>query len=113
MHQLDAGDRDRRITELLEAKHHSDTLFDAPVVLLNQVIKVFRRPRLGVYRQHAIGLQLAYRAVGRSVAIQCDRLWRALVILDRFAEEGLGSGDVTPAAQSEVDCPSCPINGTV
>jgi hypothetical protein len=27
VHQLDAGDRDRRITELLEAKHHSDTLF--------------------------------------------------------------------------------------
>jgi hypothetical protein len=38
VHQLDAGDRDRRITEPLEAKHHSDTPFDAPVVLLNQVI---------------------------------------------------------------------------
>jgi hypothetical protein len=113
VHQLDASDRDRRITELLEAKHHSDTLFDAPVVLLNQVIQVFRRALLRVYRQHAIDLQLAYRAVGRSVAIQCDRLWRSLVILDCFADEGLGSGDVTPAAQSEVDCPLHPINGTV
>jgi hypothetical protein len=42
VHQLDAGDRHRRITERLEAKpgysgisHHSDTLFDTPVVLLN------------------------------------------------------------------------------
>jgi hypothetical protein len=26
VHQLDAGDRNRRITELLEAKHHSDAL---------------------------------------------------------------------------------------
>jgi hypothetical protein len=74
VNQLDAGDRDRRITELLEAKHHSDTLFDAPVALLNQVIQVFRRVLLRVYRQHAVGLQL--RAMGRSVAIQCDRLWR-------------------------------------
>jgi hypothetical protein len=36
-----------------------------------------------------------------------------LVILDRFADEGLRSGDVTPVAQSEVDCPTHPINGTV
>ena len=40
MHQLDAGDRDRRITELLEAKHHSDALLYAPMVLLNQVVQM-------------------------------------------------------------------------
>ena len=28
------------------------------------------------------------------------------MILDRFAEEGLGSRDVTPGAQPEVDCPT-------
>jgi hypothetical protein len=50
--------------------------------------------------------------VERSVAIQCDPSV-ALVILHRFADEGLGSGDVTPAAQSEVDCPPHPINDTV
>jgi hypothetical protein len=38
MHQLDASDRDRRMAELLEAEHYSDTLLDAPVILLNQVI---------------------------------------------------------------------------
>jgi hypothetical protein len=35
-----------------------------------------------------IGFQLAYRAVRRSVAVQRDRLWRRLLTLDRFAEEG-------------------------
>jgi hypothetical protein len=43
MHQLDAGDRERRIFEPLEAQHHSDALLHAPVVLLNQVVQVFRR----------------------------------------------------------------------
>jgi hypothetical protein len=31
VHQLDARDRDRRITELLDAKHHGDPLLDAPI----------------------------------------------------------------------------------
>jgi hypothetical protein len=34
MQQLDAGDRDRRICEPLEAEHHSDALLHAPMVLL-------------------------------------------------------------------------------
>jgi hypothetical protein len=46
VHQLDTGDRDRRVTELLEAEHPSDTLLDTPMVLLNQIIQVFRRALL-------------------------------------------------------------------
>jgi hypothetical protein len=38
VHQLDTDDRSRRITEPLEAEHHSDSLLDAPMVLLNQVV---------------------------------------------------------------------------
>ncbi len=41
MHQLNAGDRDRRVREPLEAEHHGDALFHAPVVLLDQVVQVF------------------------------------------------------------------------
>jgi hypothetical protein len=51
VHQLDAGDRDHRITELLEAEHHSEALLHAPMVLLNQVVQVFRRTQLRVRRQ--------------------------------------------------------------
>jgi len=51
VHQLDAGDRSHRIPELLEAKHHSDALLHAPMVLLNQVVQIFRRTQLRVHRQ--------------------------------------------------------------
>jgi len=69
--------------KLLEAEHHSDALLDAPMVLLNQVIQVFRRALLRVRRQQAVGLQLAHRAVRRGVAVQCDRLWRVPVVIGR------------------------------
>ena len=113
MHQLDPGDRDRRMTELLEAEHHSDTLLDAPMVLLNQVIQVFRRALLRVPWQGTVGLHLAHCAVRCGVAVQCDGLRCVLVVIDRFSEEGLRRGYVTPGAQPEVDCPPQPINGTV
>jgi Alcohol dehydrogenase GroES-like domain len=41
VHQFNAGDRDRRVTELLEPKHDSNALLDAAVVLLNHVVEVF------------------------------------------------------------------------
>ena len=68
VHQLDAGDRGRSIAELLEAEHHGDALLDA-VVLLNEVVEVFRRAQLRVGRQRTVGFQFAHRAVRRSVAV--------------------------------------------
>jgi hypothetical protein len=49
--QLDAGDRDRRIPESLEAEHHSDALLHTPMVLLYQVIQVFRRAQRRIRRE--------------------------------------------------------------
>src|SRR5580658_4356506 len=36
MHQFDTGDRNRRGREALEAQHRGDSLFHAPMVLLDQ-----------------------------------------------------------------------------
>jgi hypothetical protein len=113
VHQLDTGDRDRRMTELLEAEHHSDTLLDAPMVLLNQIIQVLRRSLLRIRWQGTIGFHLSHCATRCGVAVQRDGLWWVLVVIDRFAEEGLRSGYIAPGAQPEVDCPSHPIDGTV
>src|SRR5260370_19404267 len=113
MHQLDAGNRGRRILEVLEACHHSDALLDAPMVLLNQVVQVLRRAQLRVSGQRAIGFQRAHRTVRCSVAVQCDCLRGALLAFERFAKEHLGRRDVALGAQPEVDRPARPVNGTV
>ena len=55
MHQLNAGDRDRRIPENLETEHHSNALLHTPMVLLNQVVHVLRRAELRVRGQQALG----------------------------------------------------------
>src|ERR1700747_2937326 len=53
--QLDAGDGDRWIAEPLEAEHHSNALLHAPMVLLDQIIHIFRRAQLHFRRERAIG----------------------------------------------------------
>ena len=98
VHQFNTGDRDHCIAELLEPQHHSNALLDASMVLFNQFIEVLRRPQPRLRRQGTIGLQLAHRAVRRRVAIQCDRLWRTLLALERFAEERLGGSNVWRSA---------------
>src|SRR5258708_2819339 len=113
MHQLDAGDRDRRIPEPLEAEHHCNALLHAPMVLLDQVVQVLRRAQLRVRRQQAIGFQLAHGTVRCSVAIQRDCLRGALLAFERFAKERLGGRDIPLAAQPEVDRPARPAIGTV
>ena len=60
--QLDAGDRDRRIAEPLETEHPGDALLHALMVLLDQVIQIFRRAQLRLRRERAIGFQLARTA---------------------------------------------------
>jgi hypothetical protein len=79
--KLDAGDRDRRATERLLDKHHGDAVLDAPMVLLNQVFKCVDERCVGSkpspFSSRACG--------GTRVAVQCDRLWRVLVVIDRFA----------------------------
>jgi hypothetical protein len=50
VHQFDAGDRDHCVAESLEPSITVNALLDAAVVLLDQVIEVFRRTQIGVPR---------------------------------------------------------------
>ena len=101
------------VAELLEPQHYSNALLDAAVVLLNQVIEVFRRTQFGVPRQRTVGFQLTHRTVRCSVPVQRDRLRWTPLTLDRLAEESLGGSDVAPGAQPEIDCPARPVHGTI
>ncbi|OAI25619.1 hypothetical protein A1351_16410 [Methylosinus sp. R-45379] len=43
MHELDADDGDRRMSESLEPEHRPQTKLGGSVILFNSVIQVFRR----------------------------------------------------------------------
>ena len=113
MQQLDAGDRDHRICEPLEAEHHSDALLHPAMVLLYQVVQVFRRAQRRIRRERAIGFQFAHRTVGCGVAVQRDCLRATPLAFDRFTKESFGGGDIAPGTQPEVDRPTCPIDGAI
>ncbi|MEX3953394.1 hypothetical protein AB4Y45_44105 [Paraburkholderia sp. EG287A] len=59
MSQLNTRESDRCVPETLEA----DPGLAVAVVLLNQIIEIFRRSDLRVLRQQAIGLHLAHCTV--------------------------------------------------
>jgi len=113
MHQLDAGDRDRRIPEHLEPEHRHCALLHTSMVLLNQVVQVLRRAQLRVRRKGAIGFQLSHRAARCDVADQRDCLRGALPVFDHFPKERLCGGDIASRTQPEIDRPARPVNGAL
>ena len=51
------------VAKPLKPSIRGDLLFHAPMVLLDQIIQILRRPQLRLGGQQAIGLQLTHRAV--------------------------------------------------
>jgi transposase-like protein len=110
MHQLDAGDRERRILEPLEAEHHSNALLHAPMVLLNQVVQVFRRsaascPRAASHRLSARAPRDEMRH-SRPASVSAGHTAELLIAL----RERLGGRDVAVGTQPEVDRPAGPVS---
>jgi hypothetical protein len=64
------------------------------MVLLDQVVQVFRRAQLRIRGQPAIGLQFTHRTVRCHVAVQRDCPRAALLAFDRFTKVRLGSRHV-------------------
>jgi hypothetical protein len=43
MHEFNAGDGDRGALKALQSEHWTQTKFDRPVILLDQIVQIFRR----------------------------------------------------------------------
>ena len=102
------------VAKALEAQHRGDSLFHAPMVLLDQIVQVLRRPQLRLGRQQAIGFQLTHRAVRRGIAVQSDRPGSIVLALDRASgKNALAAATSRLAPQPEVNRPPRPIHGTI
>lgn len=93
--QFDAGDGGSCVIKVLEAEHRPCSGFNAPAVLFDQIVQVFRRSQLGVLPCVVFAWHLAHCSMRRSVAIQCDTNRRAFLGTKRLAEERLGRRDVS------------------
>jgi hypothetical protein len=93
--QFDAGDGDSCAIKVLKAEHRTCSGFNAPVILLDQIVQVFRRSQLGVLPCLVFPWHLAHCSVRCGVAIQCDTDRYAFLGTKRFAEKSLGCRDVS------------------
>ena len=94
VHRLDAGDGGRSIAELLEAEHHSDALLDASVVLLNEVVEIFRRADLGPAAALVFFEAFPRRPMRGLITVERDLLRQPTLSLKRPPKERFGRRDI-------------------
>ena len=101
--EFDAGERNGRIVERLEASHRGAVPLDRAVVLLDDVVEILVRVNFDVSPTRTFALQQPQRSPTRHVAIQCHLARSARKSRrERFAEERLCGGDATVTAKQEV-----------
>ena len=100
MHDLDAGEQDAGAAQRLEADHRSGNAFDCAVVLLDEVVEVFRLAHLDV--QTAVGLDARDCSRVRAALVDGDLLGHAVQVYGAL-EECPGCGVVWLGAQQEVN----------
>jgi len=90
LRQLDSAYGDYRVFESFEPQHRSNSLFDSPMVLFNQVVQV-----LAGSDSHSLGkiarfLHFPHCAMPCRIGVQSD-LYRCARVLHRTAEKGSGA----------------------
>jgi hypothetical protein len=102
--EFDAGERNGRVVERLEASHRGAAPLDRAVVLLDDVVEILVRANFDVSPTRMFAPQQPQRSPTRHVAIQCHLPRNARKSRrERFAEERLCGGDATVTAKQEVD----------
>ena len=102
MHKFDAGGRNRSIPESLEPKHRAQPKFDGSMVLLDEIVQIFRRSQVGSLAAPMFAEELPSRPVGRLIAIECDRTRQSALGLERPPEEGFRRGNISLRSQQEI-----------
>jgi hypothetical protein len=111
--QFDACDSSGRAIIVFEAEHGPGPELNPSMILLNQVVQVFRRSQFGVLPCLAFVRHLAYGAMRRGIAIQSNAGGSALLCSKRFTEERLGGRYIPLRAQPEIDCVALPVYRTI
>ena len=98
---------------VLEAKHGAGSGFDSAMILLDEVVQIFRGAQLCAFGQQAVGSHLAHCPMRRGIAVKSNRVRRPTLMPDRLLEEGLCCRHIASATEPEVNGLSslvhCPV----
>ena len=99
MHEFNAGDGDRGALKPLQSKHWTQTKFDRPVILLDQIVQIFRRSYLSPFAAPVFAEDFLRRPMGRLVAIKRDGARQSALALKRPPEKRFGCRDIPLGAE--------------
>ena len=75
MHEFNTGDGDRGAPKPLQSKHWTQTKFDRSVILLYQVIQIFRGSNFGSLPALMFTKDFPRRPMRSLIAVERDLLW--------------------------------------
>ena len=94
MHEFNASDGDRGALKALQSEHWTQTKFDRPVILLDQIVQIFRRSYLSPFAAPMFAEDFPRRPMGRLVAIKRDGARQSALALKRPPEKRFGCRDI-------------------
>jgi hypothetical protein len=114
MSKLDAGNRDSRVLERLEARHRRTASLYRPMILLNQVIEIFVRPHFDIPPARMFTSQQPQRATAGDVSIERHFARHARKRgRERLAKERLRSRDSAVSAKQEIHRLTVLVDGAI
>lgn len=73
MYELDAANRDGYGYKAFQAKHGAKPRLDVAMILLNEIVEVFRRPKFRLLGKPALLLKFTNGSMGSGITVECNR----------------------------------------
>ena len=87
MREFNAGDGDRGAPKALQSKHRTQTKFDRSMVLLDEIVQIFRGPYFGPLAAPMLAEDFPRRPTRSLVIIKCDGARQPALALERPPEK--------------------------
>jgi hypothetical protein len=99
MQQLDAGNRDRRMSEVLQSQHRPPTPFNPAMILLD-IVEILARADRDNPQSSIFGPKLANGPMEGLVSVEGDRARHPALCLEGLAKKGFGGSYVALGAKA-------------
>jgi len=113
MQQLDAGNRDRCMSVVLQSRHRPQTSFHSAVILLDDIVVILARADRDNPQSSIFGPKLTNGPMRGLVSVEGDRAQHSSVCLEGLAKKGFGGGHVALGAEAKVDGLTAGIHGAI
>jgi hypothetical protein len=103
VHEFDPGDGDRGVSEPLQTEHGAQAKLDRPMILFNEVIRIFRRSNFCSRAATVLCEDFTRRTMRSLISVERDFMGQAPAACERPTEKRFGGGHISLGAQEEID----------